>query len=532
MSNMTLKDKIKNGLSYTSLTYEEMLQDMLGLFIGENAITTRWNNLSETDIITILMSIFAAHRDMQNYMIDYRTLENYMTTAKEFSSIVRIAKSHGYKIPLHKASRIRLKLPEIDIDETDEARSTYSVVQLENGTIINDIVGIPWLYEGPSKYLVPSNISFDSGTGQITNVKYKEWLESKGIQNLLNIDVIKEAEFIQGIRKRVTLLSKGFNNQSLSHILTSNSIAGGTTTLSTSVSGGGQITLREINNFYTARQEIPQNSYMIDIDTEGLLYIKLYPFQNAIDVLSDTQQVEFSFIETTGIYDEFTAFEISNKEANPTMYVGVDPITVSGEEVIYKAFGSAPLNVADIKEDYKYFSVSKENLIVIDDVKNHILRRQLIIPSSYMSDVLVADVGGDTADKGRNHIILENGIIDTGEIEIYILSRANTITLNQVQELKEEIQGLAVSGNLYTIVLYNSDYTGSKKKDITVTFASSISDESKSDVLSYMNQVTGIGDIITDNELRDLIYSQFRYTPTQVSFTLTGLKYDEFYKFV
>ena len=53
MSNMTLKDKIKNGLSYTSLTYEEMLQDMLGLFIGENAITTRWNNLSETDIITI-----------------------------------------------------------------------------------------------------------------------------------------------------------------------------------------------------------------------------------------------------------------------------------------------------------------------------------------------------------------------------------------------------------------------------------------------------------------------------------------------
>jgi hypothetical protein len=357
-------------------------------------------------------------------------------------------------------------------------------------------------------------------------------LESRGIQNLLNIDVIKEAEFIQGIRKRVTLLSKGFNNQSLSHILTSNSIAGGTTTLSTSVSGGGQITLMEIDNFYTVRQEIPQNSYMIDIDTEGLLYIKLYPFQNAIDVLSDTQQVEFSFIETTGIYDEFTAFEISNKEANPTMYVGVDPITVSGEEVIYKAFGSAPLNAADIKEDYKYFSVSKENLIVIDDVKNHILRRQLIIPSSYMSDVLVADVGGDTADKGRNHIILENDIIDTGEIEIYILSRANTITLNQVQELKEEIQGLAVSGNLYTIVLYNSDYTGSKKKDITVTFASSISDESKSDVLSYMNQVTGIGDIITDDELQDLIYSQFRYTPTQVSFTLTGLKYDEFYKFV
>ena len=105
-------------------------------------------------------------------------------------------------------------------------------------------------------------------------------------------------------------------------------------------------------------------------------------------------------------------------------------------------------------------------------------------------------------------------------------------TLNQAQELKEEIQGLAVSGNLYTVVLYNSDYTGSKKKDITVTFASSISDESKSDVLSYMNQVTGIGDIITDDELQDLIYSQFRYTPTQVSFTLTGLKYDEFYKFV
>ena len=73
-------------------------------------LSSNWNNISEADIIFIMLSLMSAHKDILNYMLDYRILESYMSTAKERASLVRIANSFGYKIPSYKAAKANLML--------------------------------------------------------------------------------------------------------------------------------------------------------------------------------------------------------------------------------------------------------------------------------------------------------------------------------------------------------------------------------------------------------------------------------------
>ena len=93
-----LKEKIYKHLSYTSQDYESILGDIISLFRSQD-LNTEWDNLSEADPIFILMHLLAAHKDILNYMLDYRVLETYALTARERASLIRLARSVGYKIP-------------------------------------------------------------------------------------------------------------------------------------------------------------------------------------------------------------------------------------------------------------------------------------------------------------------------------------------------------------------------------------------------------------------------------------------------
>lgn len=511
--NLTLREKIEQGLSYTSQSYEEILQDLINLFIGENAITTEWNNIAETDLFFIMLSLIASHRDMQNYMLDYRVRESNITTAKESANIIRILKSFGYRVPIKKASRIKLELPNIVLNATDV--KSYSLIELTNNTKITDDNGVVWTYGGQSKTLVPKN-ALGSDNKIIDDTNFRTWLTSKG-HNPDGTYFISSAELVQGERKKLQLLSKNFNNETITHTLPSPNLALGHSKLYLYNSPTNK--LDEADSIYSRGVQESYNIFMIDVDTQGVLYIKLSPKQTIIDITSETQTLGFEYIDTDGKISKATTFTLKTQDAPYKVVLGDSSLTLSN--LHFLEFGRDVLTASELKEDFKLFMNSRDNLITLQDIYNWVKNKQTVISSDYITDVLVADAGGDTKAKER-----ETGI-PLSKVKVYLLLRKNSLsefgdaTLIKNQ-LWQELALRGISGIGYEVFIYDKDTTPSKV--CNVSFATPTADLLSGSIMSYLNENIGIGNTFTTNDVYDLLYENYRVMPTEITFidTSTG----------
>ena len=465
-----LKDKIFSKISYTKQDYEGILDDFKSMFTGDNPIVTGWDNMSETDIIFILMSIFAAHKDILNYMLDYRTLEGFMSTAKERPSIVRIANSFGYKIPSYKAGMAEFELragPETDVS---------SKAFIGFGTQFIDDNNIPWVYFDEPKKFSHSN----------------------------------KLKLYQGILHSLSINIENANNTNKTHILNFPNIA-----IGSSYRGKPLSKLIHITNNDTDNAEVfeeveslyrydgtDKKVYELNVDPQGITYIK---FHRDLDLSNYTSGDSFVFYYVTTSGDAVTrAYTISESLLPATDDIESESNLFSLIPTGTFFIGANPLSAERIKEDFKYYYANSDLLITHEDIKNFILNRQEVVQG--INRCLVIDKQFDTAgraNRGKNNI-------DLGEVKVYVIKKDNTLlTSDDEEELQEELNKYTLAG-INVIVNSEGPDDGLTERQVIIKLGFNASQEFKEFLVNYINNLP-IGEPITSGQINQAINnSEFR----------------------
>ena len=99
---------MKNFLQYTNLT----MQDIINAISAKLSSDPKFDNFRESAISQILIEIFAACTDMNNYYLQRRSEESFLDTAKLKSSVILLSKLLGYSItrPIPAEAKIKIKI--------------------------------------------------------------------------------------------------------------------------------------------------------------------------------------------------------------------------------------------------------------------------------------------------------------------------------------------------------------------------------------------------------------------------------------
>ncbi len=97
-----------NFLDFTNLTYREILDQIVEKLNADS----NFENFRESQIAQMLIEIFAAGVDLNNYYLERRAEESYMETARLRSSVIQLAKQLGYAItrPIPAQSTIKITM--------------------------------------------------------------------------------------------------------------------------------------------------------------------------------------------------------------------------------------------------------------------------------------------------------------------------------------------------------------------------------------------------------------------------------------
>lgn len=400
-----VKDAIFERLSYTNQDYNSIITELINLL---PQISPNWNNVSEADIIFIMLSLMAAHKDILNYMVDYRVLESYMSTAKERQSLVRIANSFGYKIPSYKAAKATIKTESATAASGSTAEATLPFT-LPSWTRIVDANNISWSYVGPN-----TTITIDD-----------------------NINVY------QGIPTSINISIANIDDQTKTHIISNQSIAIGnnadTTPLSKLVitkDGEDDVIFTEVENIYTDTSGSTL-IYHLAVDPQGITYIKLPDTFNKADYAGFT--ATFFYVLTQG--QNITS--ISNSlalldDADETSYNVnfIEPVEETGFNFV---LGSRPFTAPEIREGFKQYYAGVNSLVTLEDYKSFILNKQKAVLG--IEKCLVIDSQTSTLEglNGNPAFFEYPGI--------YVLKENNEVPTNaEIDLLRAEVDKFKVTG--------------------------------------------------------------------------------------
>ena len=451
-----VKDKIYGTLSYTNQDYETILTDIISLFKGTDSLNTGWDNISESDIMFIFMSLLAAHKDILNYMIDYRTQEAFMSTAKEITSITRIANSFGFKLPGHKAGRARFHVT-VGLGPTD-------TVTVNPFDIFTDDDGVTWTYLGATVEL--------ADTGEDSYI-----------------------ELFQGTANTLVILAQDFANTSKTRVISDRSIAIGNNYNANGCSSlsHGTTDFEEVNNLY-AYNGLSQSVYALNVDPEGLVYIQLQRFVNLEDY-APSDEFTFKYIVTAG------AKVVSAADITDISIDGTDDITLTLEAGSFYA-GSNMLDKEDTKEAFKAYYASASSLVTLSDYKNYVLNIQKVVPG--ITKCLVIDqqdnTNGDDGDAAIDQLTVgvyalkeDNELLTTTAItgdEVLLLDAIDSLNVTGITP----VINVVATNNLLLVPITVT------LTDTATTFTDTESDAIKAIVYNYVMD-KNIGVSITASEL-------------------------------
>lgn len=433
-----LKEKIYKHLSYTSQDYESILGDIISLFRSQD-LDTEWDNLSEADPIFILMHLLAAHKDILNYMLDYRVLETYALTARERASLIRLARSVGYKIPGLVPSYADYSTNiNLDTALTIKTGQTFS---FENET---------WTYLGEDKTLNPT-LEWERteetligliGEFDITDEANNPAVEGCGFveahlplaSNYAVGDVVRgrlntqsstcqtwayfkaistpTREFIglvQGTPSLVEFTGKDINTNNNSFTLAGNNIASyrntpyRTSYLSTLDDEGWE--WEEVDSLVGRSINDCPKPYMIDKDTAGLYYIK---FPNDMTLYTEYKDVKFrlTYVSTDGD-------KVVKAPSTLSAVIADQKVTLEHEHNNYLFIQGLPEATADeVREGYKNYRGTLQSLSTLEDYKQFMLTKQTVVPN--IDKVMVIDTQAST-----NPDIETFDVFPLGSIGIY-----------------------------------------------------------------------------------------------------------------
>jgi len=366
----SLKDKILKNLSYTSRDYESILGDLIDFIKGEDSVIGwEWDNVSEADPLFLILHLLAAHTDILNYMIDYRTLEGYMSTARERASMVRIANSVGYKIPSYKPAVAYLDV----IDGLGETSTP-----LERFTVAKEVdENSFWIYIGDSIEINENSVELPFAQGRKESIAFST--ETLAGNNT------------KGITDRSVAIGSKTPYQTSRLFETTGSTITEWTEVDSVIGRGND-----------------EKVYELDVDTLGITYIK-FP-----QGFNETLSLVFEYIITDG--SSITKF--------PTKGVTIGNITFNQESNTTFVRGSDPATAEEVREGYKLFFNTSNALVTLDDYKNYIINKQTALPN--VIDCLIIDGTADTKGgfkRGENHF-------DKGQIGVYVAVEGDDLSFD------------------------------------------------------------------------------------------------------
>lgn len=365
-----LRNNIMKNLSYTTRDYDNILAELINVFIGENAIASDWDNISSSDPLFILLHLMAAHKDILNYQIDYSVLEGYMSTARERASLVRIANSYGYKIPSYKAGSAVFKYNYNDMQ--GELPSPFTTVPFQ--TLVNNV---PWSY------------LWDDD-----NVEAPEDPEDP--------EYPSEIRLYQGYVEETEINKSNVTTNNLTHILTNKRVAIGNTANSRAMSRlvmgeeGDEVHYTEVDNIYryVGEDEEDYNVYELNVDTQDITYIKFHP-DSSIRLNTSPEVGKISYLVTEG-YRVNEANELNLATVNDI--IRLKPITESFSR------GSDPATATEIRDGFSTYYNTTESLVLLDEYKAYIENQTI---NQTIDKVLVFDIDGNTSGSSNVKIGIE-----------------------------------------------------------------------------------------------------------------------------
>jgi len=145
-----------NWIGYVQRGYQEIktsLLSRLGTTVPE--ITDR----SESNIMIILLSMWAGLIEQINYYIDMMTRENFITTAKLFSSLIKLAKIYNYRVRLSTPAKVEVLISIINSTSGDPEVATNDVI-IPAGTTINTSISSNYTYLTDADYTILAGNSY------------------------------------------------------------------------------------------------------------------------------------------------------------------------------------------------------------------------------------------------------------------------------------------------------------------------------------------------------------------------------------
>lgn len=402
-----LKSLLESKLSYTNEDYASILAELIDLFKGPNPISENWNNMSESDPLFMMMHLLAAHKDIANYMLDYRIREAFMSTALERASLVRNANSFGYKIPGYRASRALFTV----------SQSSANPVKIKDfAQFIDSTNGVSWTFINDVTVVEDEDGSEDSLVAEFA----------------LGADI----ELFQGTPLEYTISINNIDQSSKTHILPNQNIAIGS---NYSSKGCSRLVLRKSNENPIIFKEVENvldetnilsKCYELNTDAQGITYIK---FPKTFDINE---------------YSNYTATLYVIATQGSSIAPGLSQVAGIGynasDEAIEIALlpgdtedfflGSLPATPQEIKEGFKSYYAGVNTLVTIEDIKNFVLNVQREVPD--IAKCHVVDRYDDT-EFGTG----STALFDPLNVGIYVLKEDNVeLTGNELGRLLEVLE--------------------------------------------------------------------------------------------
>lgn len=395
---------IKEHLSYTNQDYDAILSEMIELILS-GKLTTEWNNISETDIFFIFMSLLAAHKDILNYMIDYKTLEAYMTTAKERQSVIRIANSFGYKIKGVGTAASKFKVKEPDSTGITDVGDFLNSNQFNSDS--------DWVYINTDGLN-----SYDKDTGEV----YLFQGLTKTIQ--------EQTDNVSSINKTLIIAetSPAFYNNAIKSISMLKVVVGD------DISSNEFKEVKSVLGTVIDPEDSSTYIFEVGTDTLGAYYIK-FP-QNFHDIYTTSKTITITLLESEAERTQPLTMDktVTITDSQTGLSLELSP---TGTE-FYK--GQFEPTVEEIKEGFKTFYRSGSSLITLDDFYYYLKNEsnysgridKIHIYDKYLSTTL-----------GRFESSEEPVGINDNELRVVL--RGNNIDDNIMESIKRELSDKTLS---------------------------------------------------------------------------------------
>lgn len=98
---------------------------------------------SESNILIIILSMFAGLTEQLNYYVDLRARESFLSTARKFSSVYKLTRILDYRIKSFLAASVDIYITYVDEDGVPVITTEEAIIP--SGTVIRTLNGIPFV---------------------------------------------------------------------------------------------------------------------------------------------------------------------------------------------------------------------------------------------------------------------------------------------------------------------------------------------------------------------------------------------------